>query len=223
MQSVTLSDVIREVKIILDENITEVSVLTDDPDQLQMEGHIRARIIDAVRAIHEAADSSMLDDGLLIPLVDGGESTIHVTQGTVYQDGTGYVTLPDDFMRLVIFKMTKWKRPVVFAISDTDPRYFLQKSRFVGIRGGIDKPVCAITTGEASKVLEFYSLPAGEADHSVEKHRYLPLPTIEENDTIKMCRKLVRPIYYQCAALVALSLKDQSSANLFEIAKSYLI
>ena len=102
-------------------------------------------------------------------------------------------------------------------------RYFLQKSRFVGIRGGIDKPVCAITTGEASKVLEFYSLPAGETDQGVEKHRYLPLPTIEENDTIKMCRKLVRPIYYQCAALVALSLKDQSSANLFEIAKSYLI
>lgn len=218
MQSVTLSDVIREVKIILDENITEVSVLTDDPDQLQMEGHIRARIIDAVRAIHEAADSSMLDDGLLIPLEVAGQPTIQVNP-----DGTGYVALPDDFMRLVIFKMTKWKRPVVFAISDTDPRYFLQKSRFVGIRGGIDKPVCAITTGEASKVLEFYSLPAGEADHSVEKHRYLPLPTIEENDTIKMCRKLVRPIYYQCAALVALSLKDQSSANLFEIAKSYLI
>lgn len=218
MQSVTLSDVIREVKIILDENITEVSVLTDDPDQLQMEGHIRARIIDAVRAIHEAADSSLLDDGLPIPLEVDGQPTIQVNP-----DGTGYVALPDDFMRLVIFKMTKWKRPVVFAISDTDPRYFLQKSRFVGIRGGIDKPVCAITTGEASKVLEFYSLPAGEADHSVEKHRYLPLPTIEENDTIKMCRKLVRPIYYQCAALVALSLKDQSSANLFEIAKSYLI
>lgn len=218
MQSVTLSDVIREVKVILDENITEVSVLTDDPDQLQLEGHIRARIIDAVRAIHEAADSSLLDDGLPIPLEVAGQSTIQVNP-----DGTGYVALPDDFMRLVIFKMTKWKRPVVFAISDTDPRYFLQKSRFVGIRGGIDKPVCAITTGEASKVLEFYSLPAGEVDHSVEKHRYLPLPTIEENDTIKMCRKLVRPIYYQCAALVALSLKDQSSANLFEIAKSYLI
>ncbi len=222
MKSVTLSDVIREVKIILDENITEVSVLTDDPDQLQMEGHIRARIIDAVRAIHEAADSSLLDDGEEIPV----ESTVTVIQnqidGAAYQNGTGYVTLPDDFMRLVIFKMKKWKRPVVEAISDTDPRYFLQKSRFVGIRGGTEKPVCAITTGGASKVLEFFSLSPGETDLEVEKHRYLPLPAIED-DTIKMCRKLVRPIYYQCAALVALSLKDQSSANLFEIAKSYLI
>ena len=217
MQSVTLSDVIREVKIILDENITEVSVLTDDPDQLQLKDHIKARVVDAVRQIHEAADSSLLDDGLLIPLEVSGQPTIQVNP-----DGTGYVALPDDFMRLVIFKMTKWKRPVVVAISDTDPGYFLQKSRFMGIRGGVDKPVCAITTGEASKVLEFYSLPAGETDTSVEKARYLPLPKIEVDDTIKMCRKLVRPIYYQCAALVALSLKDQSAPNLFEIAKSYL-
>lgn len=218
MQSVPLSDVIREVKVILDENISEVSVMAGDPDQLQLEDHIEARILDAVRAIHEAADSSLLDDGLTIPLEVAGQPTIQVNP-----DGTGYVALPDDFMRLVIFKMNKWKRPVIFAISDTDPRYFLQKSRFVGVRGGVDKPVCAITTGGAGKVLEFYSLPPGEEDDGVEKNRYLPLPTIEENDTIKMCRKLVRPIYYQCAALVALSLKDQSSANLFEIAKSYLI
>lgn len=214
MQTVPLSDIIREVKIILDENITE-SFIEDDPDQLQLKDHIEARILDAVRNIHEAAGSEMLDDGLSIPT--SGESILQVNP-----DGTGYVRLPDDFMRLVIFKMIKWKRPVVEAISDTDPRYFLQKSRFVGIRGGIEKPVCAITTGEASKVLEFYSLPAGEEDHSVEKARYLPLPVIE-NESILMCRKLVRPIYYQCAGLVALSLKDQSSANLFEIAKSYLI
>lgn len=214
MQTVPLSDIIREVKIILDENITE-SFIEGDPDQLQLKDHIEARILDAVRNIHEAAGSEMLDDGLPIPT--SGESILQVNP-----DGTGYLRLPDDFMRLVIFKMTKWKRPVVEAISDTDPRYFLQKSRFLGIRGGIDKPVCAITTGGASKILEFYSLPPSETDQSVEKARYLPLPKIEDN-SILMCRKLVRPIYYQCAGLVALSLKDQSSANLFEIAKSYLI
>lgn len=213
MQTVPLSDIIREVKIILDENITE-SFIEGDPDQLQLKDHIEARILDAVRHIHEAAGSEMLDDGLPIPT--SGQSVLQINP-----DGTGYVRLPDDFMRLVIFKMTKWKRPVVEAISDTDPRYFLQKSRFLGIRGGIDKPVCAITTGEASKILEIYSLPPSETDQSVEKARYLPLPVIE-SESILMCRKLVRPIYYQCAGLVALSLKDQSSANLFEIAKSYL-
>ena len=213
MQTVPLSDIIREVKIILDENITE-SFIEGDPDQLQLKDHIEARILDAVRNIHEAADSSLLDDGLLIPT--SGLAMLQIEPG-----GPGYVRLPDDFMRLVIFKMTKWKRPVVEAISDTDPRYFPQKSEFSGIRGGVDKPVCAVTTGNASKILEFYSLPPGETDKSVEKARYLPLPKIEDN-SILMCRKLVRPIYYQCAGLVALSLKDQSSANLFEIAKSYL-
>ncbi len=214
MQTVPLSDIIREVKIILDENITE-SFIEGDPDQLQLKDHIEARILDAVRHIHEAAGSEMLDDGLPIPT--SGQSVLQINP-----DGTGYVRLPDDFMRLVIFKMTKWKRPVVEAISDTDPRYFPQKSRFSGIRGGVDKPVCALTTGNASKILEFYSLAPGEEDNSVEKARYLPLPVIE-SESILMCRKLVRPIYYQCAGLVALSLKDQSSANLFEIAKSYLI
>ena len=218
MQTVPVSDVVREVKIILDENISETPVLVDDPDQLQLDDHIKARIVDAVRSIHEAADSSLLDDGLLIPLTVDGLPTVQVNP-----DGSGYVKLPDDFMRLVIFKMTVWKRPVIMAISDTDPRYFLQKSRFMGIRGGVDKPICAITTGEASKVLEFYSLPPGELDTSVEKARYLPLPAIETDDTIKMCRKLVRPIYYQCAALVALSRQDPSAPNLFEIAKSYLV
>ena len=104
MQTVPLSDIIREVKIILDENITE-SFIEGDPDQLQLKDHIEARILDAVRNIHEAAGSEMLDDGLPIPT--SGQSVLQINP-----DGTGYVRLPDDFMRLVIFKMTKWKRPV---------------------------------------------------------------------------------------------------------------
>ena len=69
--NVPLSDIIREVKIILDENITE-SFIEGDPDQLQLKDHIEARILDAVRNIHEAAGSEMLDDGLPIPT--SGES-----------------------------------------------------------------------------------------------------------------------------------------------------
>lgn len=218
MQTVPVSDIVREVKIILDENIAETPVLVGDADQLQLEDHIRARIIDAVRAIHEAAGSELLDDGMNIPLLKADSSSNVVT----YEDGTGYLPLPEDFMRLVIFKLSLWKRPVVTALSDTDPRYFLQKSRFTGIRGGIDKPVCAISTGDESKVLEFYSVaPGGTA--VVEKAKYLPLPMISAENDIPICKRLVRPIYYQCAALVALSIKDQGAANLFEIAKSYLI
>ena len=209
MQTVLVSDIIKEVKIILDENIVDDAVLTADANQLQLLDLIKSRIIDAVRSIHEAAPSELLDDGLTIP---GATVTL--------QDGSGYITLPDDFMRLVIFQLATWSRPVVVPISDTDPKYFMQKSRFLGIRGGTDKPVCAITTGASCRILEFYSIAPGTTA-SVVKAKYLPLPSIS-NDSIQVCKKLYRPILYECAGLVALTYKDEVAKSFFEVAKSYL-
>lgn len=211
METVLVSDIVRDVKIIIDENTDNLSVLEQDTNQLQLEEIIKSRIIDAVRAIHEAAPSDMLDDGL----------TISGTPVT-YQDGTGYLALPDDFMRLIIFKLATWSRPVIEPISDTDPMYFAQHSRFKGIRGGTDKPVCAITTGTSGRVLEFFSIKEGTTA-SVEKAKYLPLPKIESNDTIKICRKLVQPSMWQCAGLVMLTFMTADKAQSFlEIAKSFI-
>lgn len=209
MQVVTISDLVRDVKIILDENTENISVLEDDTDQLQLEDIIKSRIVDAVRSIHESASSDMLDDGLNI-----GSTPVTL------QDGSGYIPLPDDFMRMVIFKLVTWSRPVIVPIADTDPLYFAQRSRFIGIRGGTDKPVCAITTGVNGRVLEFFSVVPGTSA-VIEKAKYLPLPRIED-DTIKVCRKLLQPIRYECAGLVALSVKDQNAASFFEVAKSFI-
>ena len=60
---------------------------------------------------------------------DGGKtfaSTIQWEGGTV-GSGMGYTKLPDDFMRLVVFRMSDWKRPVTDVIQDTNEKYFLQK------------------------------------------------------------------------------------------------
>lgn len=209
MQTVTVAEIVREVKIILDENTENNPILTVDTDQLQIEEIIKSRIIDAVRFIHESAPSHMLDDGLNI-----------VGSPVTVQDGSGYVVLPDDFMKLIIFKLETWSRPVIEPISDTDPLYFAQSSRFRGIRGGTDKPVCAITTGKDGRVLEFFSVAPGTTA-KINKAKYLPLPKIEDN-TIKVCRKLYQPINYQCAGLVALTLKDTNAKSYFEVAKSFV-
>lgn len=210
MQTVSIAEIVSEVKIIIDENVEDMTVLADDPNQLQLDELIKARIVDAVRLIHESAPSHMLDDGLDI-------GTSPVTK----QDGTGYIALPDDFMRLIIFKLQTWSRPVIEPISDTDPRYFAQHSRFRGIRGGTDKPVGAITTGTSGRVLEFFSVKEGTTA-IVEKAKYLPLPKIEDN-SIKICRKLIQPVHYQCAGLVVSTYKDKEQATLlFEIAQSFI-
>lgn len=216
MRTVQVSDLIRDVKIILNENIQNDPILAVDLNQIELEELINGRIVDAVRSIHEAAPSEMLDDGLDIT----GTVVTYGGTGAGDHDGTGYVPLPDDFMRLVIFKLATWKRPVVMAISDTDPRYPMQKSRFLGVRGGTDKPVCAITTGIDGKILEFFSVAPGSIV-TVEKAKYLPLPKIE-NETILVCNKLYTSIIYECAALVSLTFKDEIAKSFFEIAKSYL-
>jgi hypothetical protein len=225
MQPVPVSDIVREVKIILNENVKDDGLPIDDTNQLELEELIQSRIVDAVRLIHESATSELLDDGENLassPTNDTG-------------DGAGWLQLPPDFMRLIIFQMKTWSRPVIEPISDTDPKYFMQHSRFRGIRGGTDKPVCAITTGAtqvlggSDKILEYFSVAAGETTHQILKAKYLPLPKIDGAEegvalsgSIKVCRKLLIPIHYQCAAMVAVTLKDDIAKNLIDIAKSYL-
>lgn len=217
MVSQNTEHIVREVKIILDENIETGSVLAKDYNQLEIETLIRSRIVDAVMAVHEEAPSDMIDGG-----TDMKSQPINMHTGGL---GTGYIELPDDFMRLVIFKLTAWRRPVIEPIRDTDPLYFMQKSKFNGIRGGVDKPVCALSTGQNGRILEFYSVPAGETA-TIEIAKYLALPEItgvddEGNGMIEISKRLMRPVYYYTAGLVATTLKDPNADKFFIIAKSY--
>ena len=214
MIAVKITNIITDVKLALDENESASNVLLADTDQLQMDALIRSKIIDAVRYIHQAAPISMVEGMSPSPLPTPGQ----VTGG---QDGSCTVALPDDFMRLVIFQMSDWKRPVVTPIADTDPLYAMQGSDYVGIRGGVKKPVAVLTTSPGGKkMLEAYS-----SKGSVAKLVYLPIPSIagvSPNETIAICTQLYQPVIYHCAGLVAMTYKDELAKDLFEIAKSYI-
>jgi len=94
-----------------------------------------------------------------------------------YGDGSGYVILPDDFVKLISFKMTEWKRPVTKAIGEFDPKYKLQKNNYT--RGGIAKPVCVIRYQPTLdfKILEYYSVLT---DHTIDHALYAALPDVED-------------------------------------------
>ena len=65
--------------------------------------------------------------------------------------------LPSDFMRLVAFRMSDWKRTIFDPIKETDPEYGKQSSKWKGICGSPEKPVVAIVHRSEGKVLEFFS------------------------------------------------------------------
>ena len=98
---------------------------------------------------------------------------------------TGYVELPDNFLRLISFKMEEWERPVNIPILNTTPEYFMQKNKYV--RGGVSKPVVSINwkvianelTLERIKTLEYYSVPV-DSDHAIEHFLYIPETIAEE-------------------------------------------
>ena len=68
MESVQIANIIKEVKIILNENISIDALLLDDPNQLELEELISSRIVDAVTAVHENAPIEKLTG---VPLTGG--------------------------------------------------------------------------------------------------------------------------------------------------------
>lgn len=211
----SVQDINKDVRITLEENEVSTPLIEiSDNDTLSLNAIITQKIAHSVRSITMNAPSRLLEGGTTI------DSTIKWESGKT-GSGMGYTQLPDDFMRLVAFKMSDWVRPVTDVIHDTDEKYFLQKSKFPGIRGNINKPVCAITTNGDGKVLEFYSCNGGEnVTRTVAK--YIPYPNVE-NGAIDICPKLYTAVIYYTAALVCLTYKESEQAKLFfEISKTYI-
>lgn len=206
-----LAEIAREVRIAIDQNMTsEQLIATDDIETLSLEEIIRSKIVEAVRRVETSAPVHFLEEG-------------HDFGDAVYWADleSGWVLLPDDFMRLIAFRMSDWERTVYAAISVDDPLYAKQSSRYKGIRGNVQKPVCAIVNRAEGKALEFYSCNSEEA--YVSRASYLPYPHIDEDDGIDISEKCFTAVIYTVAALVLTTYGEAEKASaLTELAKSIL-
>ena len=132
------------------------------------------------------------------------------------------ILLPEDFMRFVVFQMDDWERAVFYPINTDDPEYARQSSRFKGIRGTYQRPVCAISIRPEGRVMEFYSCKTTKA--KVSRAVYLPYPKIDKYGAIEICGRCYNAVVYTIAALVLTTFGDaEKSAALNELAKSVLI
>ena len=207
-----LDEIAGDVRIALDQNTTsDVLKEIGDVDTLALNDIIKSKIIEAVKRVHSSAPPYLLDGG-------------HNFGDEVYWQKceSGWVLLPEEFMRFVVFQMSDWERAVFYPIKVDDPEYEKQSSRFKGIRGTTQRPVCAISIRPEGRVLEFYSCKSQDA--TVSRAVYLPYPKIDKYGAIEICQRCYDAVVYTIAALVLTTFGDvEKSSALNELAKSVLI
>lgn len=193
-----------DIRIALDQNMTSDQLFdTGDIDTLSLEDIIESKIADAARIVENGAPRHLLEGGK-----NFGDS---ISWDSAVGYGSGRILLPDDFMRLVSFQMSDWSRPCTVAITEDDPLYAAQSSRFPGVRGNPQKPVVAVSMQPAGAVLEFFSCTQGPTVY-VKRATYLPYPKIEDG-YIDLCPKLHRAVIYYAAHLVAAATGDTNGAT----------
>lgn len=206
-----IEDIVRDVRVCLDENIQSNPLLLEkDVDTLALDDIVRSKIPEAVEKVHSMAPVHMLEEG-------------HSFGDAIFWSDleSGWVLLPPDFMRLIVFEMSDWERAVFQAISPADPEYALQRQRIKALRGTAQKPVCAITTRPEGKVLEFYSCKSKEA--YVGRAQYLPYPAIDDDGGIDICERCYTAVVYTAASLVSITLgENEKASGLLDISKSAL-
>lgn len=196
----TIAEIAREVRVAIDQNMTSDRLwATEDIETLALEDIIRSKIEEAARRVISKAPVHMIDSGIAI---DGTVTYRKSTQ-------SGWIHLSDNFMRLIIFKMSNWERPVYKAISADDPRYIRQFSRQPGIRGNAQKPVVAITRRAEGLALEFFPFTIGAG---IEQSLYFPYPRIDDLGGINIPEHCHESVIYQTAALVANTFGDSDKA-----------
>lgn len=207
---VQAEDMAKAVRVAIDMNKNDSPLLAEeDNTTLELDDIIYAKLVDAVKLVEMEAPATMLESGH-----DFGENLF------IDEDGKGFIILPDDFMRLVSFRMSDWKRTVYEAINEDDPKYRLQSSKWKGICGNTEKPVCAIVRRSEGKVLEFYSSTDDTA--TITQATYIPIPKIGMDGGIDIAADCYRAAVYRAAALVLASVGDQLSTTMLEISKSLL-
>ena len=124
-------------------------------------------------------------------------------------------------MRLVVFEMDDWERAVYTAISTDDVEYDRQHSRFKGIRGTAQRPVCAIAVHPEGRVLEFYSCKSEDAH--VSRAVYMPYPRIDNDGGIDISERCYKAVVYTAAGLTLLNIGETERGNaVSELALTFL-
>lgn len=209
----SIENIIGQVRIALDMNSEANEIIANDSNTLSIDEIIRQKIEHGVRMVLEYAPIDMIDTGVIIP-------SSNITWAESEGIGKGSIRLPDDFLRLIAFKMSDWAVPVATAVKGGSEMYLAQQSMFSGVRGNVSRPIVAIVRDNSGKALEFYSCSGGKGV-SIVSSIYIREPQIV-SETISIPKSLYISSIYQIAGLVAMTIKDTNADVLFKISKGSL-
>ena len=206
-----IDKIMQDVRICLDQNMeSDALIESGDIDTLALDEIIKSKILEAIQRVHRDAANYLLEGG-------------HTFGDAVYwrELESGWVLLPKDFLRLVVFEMDDWEQAVYQAISTDDPEYEKQRSRFKGIRGTAQRPVCAIGIRPEGRVLEFYSCKSTDA--KVSRAIYIPYPKIDEDGGVDISERCYNAVVYTAAGLTLLTCGETEKGNsVSELAQTFL-
>lgn len=201
MQTYRKEEMVQDVRTALDANPRDTALLsTGDVDTLTLDRLVGSKIEEAVRRVHLCAPPGLIDSGL--PLRGG----VHWEE-----QESGWLLLPEDFMRLLVFRMSDWARPV-FALSDvSEASYALTGSPFKALRGTPGRPRAYLVQRPEGRALAFYSCKSREA--TMAEGTYLPYPRFDALGGILICPALYGASVLTAASLTASALSEGERAE----------
>lgn len=227
--------ILEDVRICLDKNVSSESLFAEGDEEALLDNSvIRSKILEGIRRVHLTAPYHLLEQGHNLvddehPLYWGEEygSTQNAGWDSLH---SGWLLLPDDFMRLVVFEMSDWEKAVYSVIDTLGGKYDKQRSRYRGVRGNPQRPICALGIHPEGRVLEFYS--CNSRDAQVSKAVYIPhpkfvdVPQYEESTSLEgvdISKRCYEAVIYTIAGLTLLSIGDIDRSNvLFNTSNSLL-
>lgn len=202
MVEYAVSDLVKEVKVLLDRNQESAGLLApSDSDTLSQAELIESKIVDAARIILLDAPEDM---------VEGTSCTNEVT----WSDSNGYyvgkMVLPTDMLRILSVKAEGWNRPAEI-ISESDDAYKYQNCKY-GVRGNPERPIAAIVHTANGKSIELYTSKKQDATLVF---IYVQVPSVTTEQKIILPSVLKDAILYMAGYLTCISLGDTDTASGF--------
>lgn len=207
MKTLSIDEIVREVRIKIDEMIANDSeLMNQESDSVNLVSVIKSCISEGYRMVSMLADVSMLEGK------DGSSASLSIDTNLV-----GHITLPNDFLRLVNIRLSSWISARSSTIAEDSPAYRMQSNKW-GC-GNPSLPVVALVHRSSGRQLELYK--ASSDKDTLTAFTYVPFIN-SDAASVSISDQLADAFIYFVAGLTMTTFKEDVSNDFFKVGRSLL-